>query len=259
MSRARKAREAVIPRDEDFARWRKLIEKSVHPKHDLDKLGRKLWGHADETRRVYACSADHTIHIRSFVRLRPLLESQRKCNGAAGELPAIECCADGRTVRFARDPSIPEDEEKRIQEEEAHGNSPGHTASLYAYSSCSLYHHRTNQDQMFSGFVPQALNAVLYGGLGCLVVYGEKGSGKTYTLLGRDAEKEYAEECRPRTVINGNGANAITDGNAMAKELNYEVEGEIVEVEKGQMKTGVTEGEIMDSSGEKRPRVCCKL
>lgn len=197
MSRARKAREAVIPRDEDFERWRKLIAKSVHPKRDFDRLGRKLWGHADETKRVYACSADHTLHIRSFVRLRPLLEAHRKCNGADGELPAIECCADGRTVRFARDPSIPEDEEKRIQEEEAHGDTPGHTASLYAYSSCRLYDHRANQDQMFSGFVPQALNAVLYGGHGCLVVYGEKGSGKSYTLLGTDGDKEYAEECRP--------------------------------------------------------------
>ena len=204
MSRARKAREAVIPRDEDFARWRKLVAKSVHPRRDFDKFGRKLWGHADETKRVYACSADHTLHIRSFVRLRPLLEHQRKCNGAEGELPAIECCADGRTMRFARDPSIPVDEEKRIQEVEGHGEgSPGHTASLYAYRCCCLYDHRTNQDQMFSGFVPQALNAVMYGGRGCLVVYGEKGSGKSYTLFGTDAEREYAEQPKQHKRVGG--------------------------------------------------------
>ncbi len=199
MSRARKAREAVIPRDADFVRWRALVQKhGVNPKVDYDFYGRKLWGHAEETKRVYGCSADHTLHLRSFVRLRPLLEYQRVCNGGDGELPLLEICKDGKTLRFARDPSIPEDEEKRIQEEEAHGDIPGHTKFMYAYRSARLFDHRATQEDVFAGFLPQALNTIMYGGNACMVLYGEQGSGKTYTLLGRQAEQDYTAEQRPR-------------------------------------------------------------
>ena len=196
MSRAKKARESIIPREEDYVRWRKLAEKNV-VKEDFDKYGRKLYGRSTETKRVYVASANQTLHVRSFVKFRPLLAEQRCSNGGNGELPLLEYCTDGQTLRFARDPNMNEDDEKEIQEAQAHGDVPGATKFMHAFNSARLFDHTISQQKTFGGFMPSTLDIVMYGGQSCLVVYGEKGSGKSYALFGTDVNNDYSEPERP--------------------------------------------------------------
>ena len=195
MSAAKKRREAVIPREADYLRWRRLCEKNVVTK-DFDKYGRKLYGHAAETKRVYMASANHTLHVRSYVKLRPLLKEQRSINGGNGELALLECCADGRTIRFARDPDIPEDVAKEVEEAQQHGDIPGATKFVHAFNSARLFDHTVQQQTVFDGFLPSMLDIIMHGAQSCLVLYGERGSGKSYSLFGRDMELDYSEQER---------------------------------------------------------------
>ena len=176
MSAAKKRREAVIPREADYLRWRRLCEKNV-VKEDFDKYGRKLYGHAAESKRVYMASANHTLHVRSYVKLRPLLEEQRSINGGTGELALLECCADGRTIRFARDPDIPEDVAKEVEEAQQHGDIPGATKFVHAFNSARLFDHTVQQQTVFDGFLPSMLDIIMHGGQSCLVLYGERVRG----------------------------------------------------------------------------------
>ena len=192
MSRAKKKRQATIPRDEDFAKWRQLCNKNVIAQ-DFDKYGRKLYGCSQESKRVYMASANQSLHVRSFVKLRPLLEEQRVMNGGNGELPLLECCADGQTLRFARDPDITEDEEMEAQEAAEHDNIPGATKFMHAFNSARLADHTVDQQRTFASFMPSVLDIIMYGGQSCLVVYGERGSGKSYNLFGRDVDGDYSD------------------------------------------------------------------
>jgi hypothetical protein len=196
MSAAKKRREAVIPRDEDFHRWRKLCEKNVDRKKDFDRYGRKLYGRSSETKRVYMATANQTLHIRSYIKVRPLLEEHRCKNGGNGELPQLEYCRDGQTIRFARDPDISEDAAKEIEEAEAHGDIPGATKFMHAFKSARLFDHSVKQEQVFDGFLPSMLDVVLYGGQSSLIVYGERGSGKNFSLFGSDVDLDYSEHQR---------------------------------------------------------------
>ena len=196
MSRTKKARDAIIPRDEDFLRWRKICEKNVIT-NDFDKYGRKLYGRSQESKRVYMASANQTLHIRSFIKLRPLLEEQRIINGGNGELPLLEHCKDGRTLRFARDPDINEDDELEAQEAKEHDDIPGATKFMHAFNCARLFDHTANQEQTFRAFMPSILDVIMYGGCSCLVVYGERGSGKKYSLFGRAVDEDYLLPERP--------------------------------------------------------------
>ena len=69
---ARKIRGSGYPTDEQLSRYRRRIRVEL-VKDRQDAFGRNFWGKMDETKRIFCASGNHNLHIRAYIRVRPLL------------------------------------------------------------------------------------------------------------------------------------------------------------------------------------------
>ena len=161
---ARKIRGSGYPTDEQLSRYRRRIRVEL-VKDRQDAFGRNFWGKMDETKRIFCVSGNHNLHIRAYVRVRPLLVEETEEEGGDGPIPHFY--EDGLKVYY---PNISSSAEGKYKE----------------FKAFSVFGDFVDQETLFDNVMPPSLRYFLSGGNAAFISYGSANSGKKFTLFGTD-------------------------------------------------------------------------
>lgn len=161
---ARKLRGSGYPTDEQLSRYRRRIRVEL-VKDQRDAFGRNFWGKMDETKRIFCVSGNHNLHIRAYIRIRPLLFEETEEDGGAGPIPHFY--EDGLKVFY---PKISSSEEGKYNK----------------FNAFSVFGDYINQETLFDNVMPPSLRYFLSGGNAAFISYGSAKSGKKFTLFGTE-------------------------------------------------------------------------
>ena len=161
---ARKIRGSGYPTDEQLDRFRRRIRVEL-VKDRKDEFGRNYWSKMDETKRIFGVSGNHNLHVRAFLRIRPLLLHEEEEEGGEGPIPHFE--EDGLKVFYP--------------------NVTASTEGKYTiFNAFSVFGDYVDQPTLFDNFMPPSLRYYLSGGNAAFVSYGASDSGLNHTLFGPD-------------------------------------------------------------------------
>ena len=68
-------------------------------------------------------------------------------------------------------------------------NIPSSSQIKYQYNFDRCYDETINNKDLYHGSVQHIVNSALKGINGCVFLYGQSGSGKTYTMMGYEKKK----------------------------------------------------------------------